>query len=96
MLLTLGLTSCVPLEFVFVVFLGMINYNIMLNPLKHLKGKLNHIKLPQVQLMRVYETANAIQGSGSSLSEDESVSTEDILGLRSGEGRIEERRFHRF
>ena len=36
----------------------------MLNPLRHLKGKLNHIRLPQTQFMRVVEIANCIEGKG--------------------------------
>ena len=55
----------------------------MLNPLKNLKGKLNHIRVPPTQLMRVYELANSIQGQGTSLAEDGSVSALDILELRS-------------
>ena len=46
----------------------------MLNPLKNLKGKLNHIRLPPTQLMRIYELANSIQGQGTSLTEDGSIS----------------------
>ena len=68
----------------------------MLNPLKNLKGKLNHIRVPPTQLMRVYELANSIQGKGTSLAEDGSVSAQDILELRSQSANINERRFHKF
>jgi len=68
----------------------------MLNPLKNLKGKLNHIRVPPVQLMRVYEIANSIQGKGASLVQDGSISADEILELRSDGGKIDERRFHKF
>jgi len=42
----------------------------MLNPLRHLKGRLNHIRLPANQVHRLIQIANLIQPTAHSLSED--------------------------
>lgn len=38
----------------------------MLNPLKHLSGKLNHLRIPQTRFLRAVELANSIRPATSS------------------------------
>ena len=66
----------------------------MINPLRNLKGKLNHIRVPATQMMKVFLTANSIPCNGSSLAED-TTSAEDILALKSNTTSIDQRRFHK-
>jgi hypothetical protein len=68
----------------------------MLNPLRHLKGKLNHICLPQTQIMRAVLIANSLTPAPTSLGQDSSLSVEDIRALGSRKAELDERRYHRF
>ena len=68
----------------------------MLNPLRHLKGRLNHIRLPGNQVLRLIQIANLIQPTAHSLSQDDSVTVDSINALKSNQKAINERSFHRF
>ena len=67
----------------------------MLNPIKHLTGRLAHLHIPQTRYLRIVELANSIRPSNESSSLAD-VSVEDINALKSDTGSVDARTFHKF
>lgn len=67
----------------------------MLNPIKHLAGKLNHFHLPQTRYLRIIELANSVRPSQES-QDYQQASVEDILALKSNTRHLDPRAYHKF
>jgi hypothetical protein len=73
----------------------IIKYKTMLNPIRHLSGKLNHLHIPQTRYLRIVELANSIRPSTKSKGLGE-VSVEDITALKSDTTTVDARTYHKF
>lgn len=67
----------------------------MLNPIKHLSGKLTHLHIPQTRYLRIVELANSLRPSKESTGLGE-VSVEDINALKSDTTSVDARTYHKF
>jgi hypothetical protein len=65
----------------------------MLNPIRNLKGKLNHLRLPSVQLLAATQLANCIHPSTSN--DFASSSVDYIQSLKSNSSSLNPRTFHK-
>ena len=67
----------------------------MLNPIKHLAGKLNHLHIPQTRYLRIVELANSVRPATEPKGlEDATV--EEISSLRSDTATVDARTYHKF
>lgn len=67
----------------------------MLNPIKNLRGKINHLCFPSTHLFRIIQLANSI-APNSEATTFSSTSLEDIQALKSDTTHICPRIFHKF
>ena len=67
----------------------------MLNPIRHLAGKLNHLHIQQTRYLRAIELANAIRPSPDAKGLGD-VSVEDIANLKSDTQHLDARTYHKF
>ena len=67
----------------------------MLNPIKHLSGKLNHFHLPQTRYFGIIKLANSVQPSNESQVYQQAT-VEDILALKSDTKHLEPRAYYKF
>jgi hypothetical protein len=68
----------------------------ILNPLRHLGGKLNHFHLPEGRFLRTVQLANSIRGHAQPDSPFQQTSLEEIQALRSDTAALDQRAFHKF
>jgi hypothetical protein len=67
----------------------------MLNPIKHLSGKLNHLHIPQTRFLRIIELANVIRPASDAKGLEE-VSVDEITALKSDSQHLDVRAYHKF
>jgi hypothetical protein len=67
----------------------------MLNPIKHLAGKLNHLHLPQTRYLRIIELANSVRPSQQT-QDYQQATVDEILALKSDTDHLDPRAYHKF
>lgn len=67
----------------------------MLNPLRHLGGKLAHLHIPQTRYLRAVECANGLRPADGAEGLA-AVSVEEIAALRSRSDSVDARTYHKF